>query len=180
MDKATDSANRVLTPIFFEKPAVRVAQDLLGKYLVRRWRGKEISSMITEVEAYDGPHDKASHALRGITPRTKVMFGASGCWYAYLTYGMHWMLNIVTGVEGYPAAVLIRGTEVVSGPGRLTKYFHITGTLNKKIATKTSGLWIENRGKCIPYSHIQKSARIGVDYAGPVWAKREYRFFVKK
>lgn len=136
--------------------------------------------MITEVEAYDGPHDKASHASRGITPRTKTMFGEPGFWYVYFTYGIHWMLNIVTGAEGYPAAVLIRGTEAVSGPGRLTKYFHVTGTLNKKPATKVSGLWIEDRGKRIPCSRIQKSARIGVDYAGPVWAKKEYRFLVKK
>jgi len=170
---------KILDKGFFERDTRQVARGLLGMFLVRRIRGKEIASMITEVEAYDGPHDRASHAAKGETPRTKTMFGAPGCWYVYFTYGMHWMLNIVTGERGYPAAVLIRGTDAVSGPGRLTKYFTITGALNAKPAERSAGLWIEDRGIRVSLSAIQKSARIGVSYAGPVWAKKEYRFYLK-
>ena len=72
--------------------------------------------MITEVEAYDGPRDKASHASRGLTPRNAPMFGEAGRFYIYFTYGMHWMLNIVTGKRGYPAAVLIRGVQYWGRP----------------------------------------------------------------
>src|SRR3989344_1000157 len=89
--------------------AQTVAHSLLGKYLVRRVNGKTKAYKITETEAYVGPHDKASHAHRGKTKRNEVMFGPPGHWYVYFTYGMHYMLNIVTGRDGYPSAVLIRG-----------------------------------------------------------------------
>ena len=103
---------RVLPPSFFRRPTVRVAQSLLGTYLVHRVKGKIIVAMITDVEAYDGPLDKASHAHKGVTKRNAPMFGEAGQWYVYLCYGVHEMLNIVTGPKGYPAAVLIRGAEV--------------------------------------------------------------------
>ena len=102
------------------------------------------------------------------------MFGPAGYWYIYFTYGMHWMLNIVTGPKDYPAAVLIRGTDLASGPGRLTKKFKINKKLNRKPAEKSSGLWIEKGSnkklkiKCTP--------RIGISFAGPIWAKKKYRF----
>ena len=88
---------------FFDRPALEVAPDLLGKFLVRKGNGKEIALMITDVEAYDGLKDKASHASVGQTERNKAMFGPAGHWYVYFTYGMHWMLNAVTGPMGYPA-----------------------------------------------------------------------------
>ena len=105
---------KVLTKKFFERSALKVAPELLGKYLcvsssLRRRTSK--CFMITEVEAYDGPKDKASHASRGRTLRNEPMFGEAGRWYVYFTYGMHWMLNIVTGPKDYPAAVLIRGVS---------------------------------------------------------------------
>lgn len=99
---------KVLSQRFFDLATPIVARGLLGKFLVRRIGKRTISAMITEVEAYDGSHDKASHASRGLTPRTKIMFGPAGHWYVYFTYGMHWLANIVCGKEGYPAAVLIR------------------------------------------------------------------------
>jgi DNA-3-methyladenine glycosylase len=131
--------------------------------------------MITEIEAYDGPNDKASHACRGKTERNKVMFGEAGNWYVYFTYGMHWMLNIVTGPKDYPAAILIRGTKEISGPARITKFLKIDKKFNGKSASKKSNLWIEDRGIKIKSSQITAAKRIGVDYAGN-WANKHYRF----
>lgn len=135
--------------------------------------------MITEVEAYDGLGDKASHASRGRTNRTEVMFGHPGVWYVYFIYGMYWMLNVITGPGGRPGGVLIRGTEVVSGPGRLTKHFGVNNAFNKKNISRDTGLWIENRGVVIKQGQIKRTARIGVDYSGPYWSKRKYRFLLK-
>lgn len=168
----------ILKPAFFSRPALRVAQDLLGKFIVRRWRGREIAFMITEVEAYDGPDDKASHASRGKTQRNQVMFGPAGFWYVYFVYGNHWMLNIVTGPKNYPAAILIRGTDKVVGPGRLTKFLHVDRKLNGQPASRVSGLWIEDRGVRISKNKIQRTPRVGVAYAGE-WAKKPYRFILE-
>src|SRR3989338_9952334 len=137
---------KILKPQFFNRPALIVAQDLLGKFIVRRYRGQETALMLTEVEAYDGHNDKASHASRGKTERNQVMFGKAGFWYVYFTYGMHWMLNIVTGPKNYPAAVLIRGTDKITGPARLTRCLKIDKKFNGLLAAKKSGLWIEDRG----------------------------------
>ncbi len=131
--------------------------------------------MITEVEAYDGSKDKASHASRGKTERNKAMFGEAGNWYVYFTYGMHWMLNIVTGPKDYPAAILIRGTDKISGPARITKYLKIDKKFNAKPANKKTGLWTEDRGVKINPSMIKRGKRIGVAYAGE-WADKPYRF----
>lgn len=134
--------------------------------------------MITEVEAYCGPEDKASHASRGRTPRTEVMFGKPGCWYVYLIYGMHYCVNMVTEQKDYPAAILIRGIEGVSGPGRVTKYFDVNKQFNAKRATRASGLWIEDRGVILKPRQIGRGKRIGVDYAGK-WKERKWKFYIK-
>ncbi len=168
---------KILAPKFFNRSALAVARELLGKFLVRRWRNKEIALMITEVEAYDGPQDKASHASRGRTERNKIMFGEAGRWYVYFTYGTHWMLNIVTGPKGYPAAVLIRGIKDVSGPARITRHLKIGKKFNGRPSGKKTGLWIENKGIIISPSQIKRAERIGVDYAGK-WALKKYRFFI--
>ena len=123
-----------------------MAQELLGKHLVRRWRNVEQSAVIHEVEAYIGPHDLACHGRFGRTARTEVMFGPAGVWYVYLCYGIHWMLNIVTDGEDWPAAVLLRGAGEFNGPGKLTKGMRIDRRLNGKPAIESSGLWIEDRG----------------------------------
>lgn len=156
----------VLSHKFFNRPTLRVAQELLGKYLARRIGARTTARKITEVEAYVGLKDKASHASRGRTSRNQVMFGKAGVWYVYFTYGMHWMLNIVTEREGYPAAVLIRGVEGISGPARVTKFFKIGKRFNAKPATRKTGLWIEDRGVKIRPGAISRSKRVGVDYAG--------------
>lgn len=157
-----------------------VSKELLGKYLVRKIGRKILVGKITETEAYDGFKDKASHASRGKTERNKVMFDEGGRWYVYFTYGMHWMLNIVTGPQKYPAAVLIRGIDKAAGPGRLTKYLKIDKRLNGSLADRKSGLWIEDRGCKIKPSKIIKTPRIGVDYAGPAWAAKPWRFYIKE
>jgi len=100
---------KILTQKFFNRDTKTIAQELLGKYLVRKIGDREVSVMITETEAYDGLQDKASHASKGKTARTEIMFGEAGYWYVYLCYGMYYMLNIVTREVGYPAAILIRG-----------------------------------------------------------------------
>jgi DNA-3-methyladenine glycosylase len=176
---------KVLGRDFFNRPTLKVAKELLGKFLTRRINGKEIALMITEVEAYDGPNDKASHASCGKTERNKIMFGEAGKWYVYFTYGMHWMLNIVTGPKNYPAAVLIRGTKEISGPARITKFLKIDKKFNGAPANKKTGLWIAasiNRGEPRPKGagrfKIERLPRVGVDYAGK-WAKKLYRFYLK-
>lgn len=162
---------------FFERPAGIVAKELLGKYLTRRI-GKEIKRfVITEVEAYDGFKDKASHASRGMTKRNAPMFGDAGVWYVYFTYGMHWMLNIVAGPKDYPAAVLIRAAEGINGPARLTKFLKIDKKFNNRKSAVKTGLWIEdNAGFKNSKFKIKKFPRIGVSYAGPVWSKKLLRF----
>ena len=169
---------KMLAKNFFNRPTLVVARDLLGKFLVRRLKGKNVAFIITEVEAYDGFRDRASHASRGKTARNAPMFGPAGCWYVYFTYGMHWMLNIVCGQERYPAAVLIRGVQGISGPARLTKKVKIDKQFNGRPAERKTGLWIEDRGIKIPPSKIKKSPRVGVHYAGPYWSKKNWRFFL--
>lgn len=172
------TVKRILTKTFYDRPVLAVAPDLLGKYIVREREGKQIAYMITETEAYDGPQDKACHAHKGRTGRTEVMFGEAGHWYVYFVYGMHHMLNMVTGPIGYPAAVLIRGVEHINGPGKVTKELSIYKDLNTKKAVRENGLWIEDRGVVIDPVHILRTPRIGVTYAGE-WAQKPYRFVMK-
>lgn len=167
--------NRVLTSEFFARPALVVARELIGKYLVRSLDEERLEAMITETEAYIGPHDRACHAHRGRTPRNAVMFGPAGFWYVYFIYGMHWMLNVVTDEEEYPSAVLFRAAGDWSGPGRLTRAMQIDRHLNGQSASRVSGLWIEDRGIAIPRRKIARTPRIGVDYAIE-WAAKPYRF----
>ena len=170
---------RILDESFFCRDTRVVARELLGKFLVCRIGKNERALMITETEAYDGPRDKASHAHRGKTTRNAVMFGEAGRFYVYLVYGMYYMLNIVTGNNGYPAAVLIRGAGECDGPGKLTKTLRIKLQQNGKKAKQSSGLWIEDRSVVILKQQIQKTPRIGVAYAGE-WENKPYRFVLKK
>ncbi len=161
----------------FRNDTVAVAQSLLGKILCRRIAPREIvRTRITETEAYDGFDDRASHASRGLTERTALMYGPAGYWYVYLCYGVHWMLNVVTREEGYPAAILIRGCDVAIGPGRLTRQLAVDKSLNGSAAVKGSGLWIEDDGVLAAPAHVTAAPRVGVDYAGAVWAAKPWRF----
>ncbi len=178
--KSASTKRRVLSVSFFSRPALVVAQELIGKFLVRKIRGKEMAFMITETESYGGYQDMASKAFRGQTPGNTPMFGDPGIFYVYFTYGFHWMLNVVTHKKGYPAAVLIRGAGEISGPGRLTKALQIDKALNIKPALRKAGLWFEDRGVVIKKSAIQKTPRIGIDSSGPIWSKKPYRFVLKE
>lgn len=166
---------KVLKAEFFDRSALKVAPDLLGKFLVRNIGRKEESHMITEVEAYEGEKDLACHASKGRTKRTDVMFGPPGHWYVYLIYGIHELLNIVTGPGKKPTAVLIRGVTGYRSPGVLTRELHIDRSLYGKPATRQSGLWIEDRGVVVRSREIVRSKRIGVTYARE-WAEKPWRF----
>jgi len=171
-----------LPSAFYRRPALEVARDLLGRRLCRRLPdGSVLSGRIVEVEAYDGPDDRASHARAGLTPRTAPMFEAGGIAYVYLVYGMHHCLNLVTGDAGYPAAILLRAAESpaagasASGPGRLTRAFAIDRALD---GAPLSGpeLWLE-AGEPVPDRAVARTPRVGVDYAGS-WARRRMRLLI--
>lgn len=168
---------KVFRADFFDRSALVVARDLLGKYLVRAVGGREVALKITETEAYQGLKDRVSHARSGKTARNAPMYGPSGRVYVYFTYGMHWMLNLVCGKEAYPAAVLIRGAGDVVGPARLTKFLKIDRSLNEKPLGKASGLWVEDRGEKIPPRMVRRTGRIGVEHAGE-WARKPWRFVI--
>jgi DNA-3-methyladenine glycosylase len=171
------AAGEVLAADFFARPALVVARELLGKHLVRRIGAQEIAVPILETEAYVGPHDLACHGSKGRTARTEVMFGPAGYWYVYFIYGIHWMLNAVTDEAGHPAAVLVRGAGEWDGPARLTKALRIDKRFYGLSIARESNLWIEDRGLKIPARRIERTPRIGVDYAG-LWAEKPYRFVV--
>jgi DNA-3-methyladenine glycosylase len=166
------SSITLLKHSFYSSNTITVAQNLIGKYLVRRDGRKEWIGRIVEVEAYIGHHDPASHAFRGLTPRTKVMYGPPGFAYVYFTYGMHFMLNAVTEREGFPAAVLIRALEPVhgfaksdprpaSGPGKLCKTLKIDKALNG-VSLESRQLWIGKGGPSDNDMEIRWSPRVGV------------------
>lgn len=155
--------------------APEAAEALVGKILVRRFPdGREIRSRITETEAYYTEKDTACHAHKGRTKRTEVLYHRAGTIYVYLCYGMHWMLNLVTGAEDSPQAVLIRGIEGVSGPGRVTKYLGIDKSLNDTMLG--DALWLEEDG----YEPVmEKAPRVGIGYASPEDQARLWRFLAK-
>ena len=156
-----------------------MARSLLGKYLVRETSAGLRAGRIVEVEAYVGFHDRASHASRGRTKRTEVMFGPPGLAYVYLIYGMYHCMNVVTERADLPAAVLIRAvqddTALIDGPGRVCRALEIDRELNYHDLTSGKTLWIEDRGSRIRRSGIGAFPRIGVNYAG-AWAAKPWRF----
>jgi DNA-3-methyladenine glycosylase len=170
---------RKLPRSFYDRDTITVARELLGKYLVHAG----CVGRIVEVEAYLGPHDLAAHSAKGLTERTKVMFGPPGHAYVYMIYGMYYCMNVVTEHAGHASAVLLRAIEPVQnvegrtqGPGLLCKAMHIDKRLNDHdllgadfyiAAPRTTEIFT-----------IVKRPRIGVDYAAH-WAKRHLRFYIK-
>ena len=162
------------SPAFFQRDVLTVAPELLGKILVRQFDDDRIERYrIIEVEAYRGEEDLACHAAKGRTLRTEVMYHAGGKIYVYLIYGMYWMLNFVTGVEGQPQAVLIRGLETISGPGRVGRKLALDRSFYGE-NLPSARIWIEDSGEQVL---SRTTTRIGVDYAGE-WAKKEWRFIL--
>jgi DNA-3-methyladenine glycosylase len=183
---------------FFSRPAEVVAPELIGCLLVRRQAsGALLWGVIVETEAYGGPLDRASHAWKGMTPRSKTMFGPPGTAYVYLCYGMHRMMNVVTAPEGVAAAVLIRGVEPVEGHQRMArrrKYAPTDprvaagpGALTQALGIKMSWdgcdlvsgpIRIEDAGMRFRNSQINRGRRVGVNFAGPA-ARFPWRFSIQ-
>ncbi len=177
---------RRLTRKFYQQPTLKVAQGLLGKYIIRQWRGKRIEGKIVETEAYIGPQDRASHAFRGkVTPRNKAVYLLGGHIYIYLVYGMYWQLNISTFLKGKPECVLIRALEptfekekIANGPGKLCRYLKLNKSFYGEDLVKSKRIWLEDRGSSIQKNSIVQAERIGIDYAQE-WAKKPWRFYLK-
>jgi DNA-3-methyladenine glycosylase len=190
----------ILQSEFYKRPALDVARDLLGCRLVRVHNGQRMSGWITETEAYQGEEDLGCHASAGITPRTAVMYGPPGHAYVYFTYGMHWLLNAVTGPEGNPAAVLIRAIQPdegltamtenrpynarnsgwTDGPAKLTQALAINGDLNASdLCSREAGLWIEP-GKAVPADRVTQTARVGLNSVPEPWRSIPWRFVAQK
>lgn len=165
-----------LTYEFYHRPCVEAARDLVGKLLVHRTADGDLRLRISETEAYCGENDTACHASKGRTKRTEVMYQDAGTIYIYLCYGMHWMLNIVTGDRDDPQAVLIRACVDKNGPGKLTKALRITGDLNRGSVLGDT-LWVEDDGfRC----EIQTDKRVGIGYASQADQDRLWRFKMGK
>jgi len=173
----------ILSRNFYGRDTSRVAKDLLGKVLVKESGGITTSGIIVETEAYYGPDDPASHAFRGTTPRSSIMFGKAGIVYVYLCYGVHWLLNIVTEEKTTPGAVLIRGlkpmdgigdmqkrrktagtgSELTDGPGKLTIAMGIDSSDNGKDVTDPgNGIYIADSDLGSKDFTIKNTKRIGI------------------
>lgn len=162
---------------FYQRDVLDVAPDLLGKILVRRFSGQRVEKfLITEVEAYRGGKDKACHANKGKTARTEVMFREGGLVYVYLVYGIHWMLNFVAGEEEDASAVLIRGLNDISGPGRVGKALQLDNSFYGENLATSDRLWVENSGNVAKY---KTAPRIGIHYAGEPWVSKKWRYILK-
>ncbi len=158
---------------FFNRDVLEVAPDLVGKILVHRTENGEVRERIAETEAYRGEEDTACHASKGRTQRTEVMYHDSGTIYVYLCYGMHWLMNIVTGGEGNPQAVLIRAGEEYNGPAKLTKRLGVDKAFNDVSIVGNGEIWIEDDGY---RPKIKTDKRVGIDYATEEYRNKEWRF----
>lgn len=159
---------------FFIRDALDICPDLIGKTLCRRFDdGTIIRRTILEIEAYRGEEDRACHASKGRTRRTEIMYSEGGHVYVYLIYGMYWMLNIVTGPRELPQAILIRGLENCSGPGRVGRLLEIDASFYGENLTNSGRIWVEDNGLSLPFTRTE---RVGVAYAGAHWANIPWRF----
>lgn len=167
----------MLDKSYFGDSAINLAADLIGKIICRKTPNGIIRARITETECYFGEEDTACHAHKGKTERTKTMYEEGGITYVYLCYGIHSLLNIVTGPKDHPEAVLIRGLVGVSGPGRTTKFLQITTADNSLTLCAENGIWLEDDGLKPEYTALP---RIGIDYASEEDRSRPWRYIIKK
>lgn len=157
---------------FFHRSCLEVASDLVGKVIVcgdKRLR-------ITETEAYCGESDTACHAHKGRTKRTEIMYREAGALYIYLCYGIHWLMNIVTGEENQPEAVLVRACAEAPGPGRLTKALGVDGGFNAQSICGNPNIHLEDDGYVC---QIVTDKRVGIGYASQEDQDRPWRFIMK-
>lgn len=179
---------------WFDRPAAELALDLLGARLVHASADGRVGGRIVEVEAYQGPEDRAAHSSAGRTARNATMFGPAGHLYVYLVYGLHHCINVVAGPGTKPEAVLIRAMEIdlgreiararrgdrapdhrlAAGPGNVGRALGIDRRID---GTDLLGgrLWVEPRDGPMP--DWRRGPRIGVAYAG-AWAERPLRFWI--
>ncbi len=187
-----------LTRSFYSRPTRQLAQALLGCRLVRRWNGQRLSGLIVEAEAYIGETDLACHARAGRTARNAVMYGQFGHAYVYFTYGMHWMLNVVSEGEHFPAAVLIRALEpqegidlmlqhrpvprpieLCRGPAKLTQALRIDQAMNGvDLCNRRGDLWIET-GVPVSARSVMRGPRVGLFTTPEPWKSKPWRYWVK-
>lgn len=178
---------------FFARPTLTVAHGLLGQRLVKVEKGKRLAGIIIQVEAYIGEEDMACHASVGRTPRTEVMYSEPGHLYVYFTYGMHWMINVVTEREGFPAAVLLRaiapteGLEIMQrrrnrpngltdGPAKIAQAFGIDRRWNGiDLCDPTSSLFIEIL-KPMPAYSVRSAPRVGLGSTPEPWLSKAWNF----
>ena len=159
----------------YKLSSIELAPKLLGKILCRSINGKVLKYRITETEAYYSEQDTACHAHKGKTNRTKIMYEEGGVAYIYLCYGMHWMLNIVSGSKDIPQAVLLRSVEGYNGPGKLTKILNITGKLNGENLINSNKIWLENDNFVCKF---KSAPRIGINYATEEYKNKLWRFIL--
>jgi DNA-3-methyladenine glycosylase len=189
--------NDSLPRSFFSRPTLQVARALLGARLVHVENGVRLSGLIVEAEAYVGETDLGCHAKAGRTPRTAVMYGPPGHAYVYFTYGMHWLFNVITEDEGFPAAVLIRavdpteGIEIMAarragrprkdwtnGPAKLTQAMGISAPFNGlDLCAPDSPLFFEP-GDPIPDHRVTTTPRVGLYTVPEPWKSIPWRFLI--
>ncbi|MGA9398266.1 MAG: DNA-3-methyladenine glycosylase [Anaerolineaceae bacterium] len=185
---------------FYNRPAPIVAREILGAHLVRLIDGRRLVGIIREAEAYQGEEDLGCHAHNGKTRRNAVMYGPPGHAYIYFTYGMHWMLNAVTGAEGSPAAVLIRAVQPLEGlelfeqnrpnlartahwldgPAKLTQAMLVDRRLNGIDLSDPAGELSIVPGEVIPAENVTTTARIGLNTVPEPWKSIPWRFVINK
>lgn len=163
---------RITDRNFFTQDGYILAQQLIGKYICRCIDGEIIRRQITETECYLGTEDTACHAHKGKTPRTQIMWRQGGVCYVYLCYGIHNMLNFISGEENSPQGVLIRGIKDFDGPGKLTKALRIDRSLNGEDLLASDRIWLET-GDSLPYV---AAPRIGIGYASEKDQQALWRF----
>ena len=167
-----------LDEAFFHRDCLEVAPDLVGKILVHRLPdGTILRERIAETEAYRGTEDLACHASKGRTPRTEMLYRESGVIYVYLCYGMHYLMNVITGEREQPQGVLLRAGVTHNGPAKLTKFLQVDRRFNGGSFLTSEELWIEvDATPCTFHTDV----RVGFDYAGDIWKNKPWRFILDK
>lgn len=164
-----------LDDAFFARDVLEAAPALVGKLICRSMGGSVLRLRVTETEAYRGEEDTACHAHRGRTPRTRTLYAGPGTLYVYLCYGLHNLMNIVTGAEGQPQAILVRACSGAEGPGRLTKYLGIDRSFNGRLLSSCGELWLEDDGL---RPSVRPAPRVGIAYASDADRARLWRFIL--